>query len=145
MQVLGTICEELPPDGVLFIYLSASGYMFCHILLFFGEVLLEKYRLLCLLTIQIASGRVGHTISSPSGTGISMNATENVVRNFPSHTMYSDATSTSPFSSPSNSPRRSKGDCLHFGTRGNGGIFLEHYDQIPLLLDLKISDIHVIS
>lgn len=24
-QVLATICEELPPDGVLFIYLSASG------------------------------------------------------------------------------------------------------------------------
>lgn len=24
-QVLATICEELPPDGVLLIYLSASG------------------------------------------------------------------------------------------------------------------------
>uniref|UniRef100_A0A6N2LCD6 Protein SCAI n=1 Tax=Salix viminalis TaxID=40686 RepID=A0A6N2LCD6_SALVM len=40
--------------------------------------------------------------------------------------MYLDAVSTSPFSSSSNSPnpssRQSKSDCLHFGTRGNGGL-----------------------
>ncbi|CAK7341739.1 unnamed protein product [Dovyalis caffra] len=93
LAVLGTICEELATDGVILIYLSASG-------------------------------RVGHTISPPSGAGTSINTTENTARNF--HAMYLDAVSSSPFSSPSNSPnhssRRSKSDCLHFGTRGNGGL-----------------------
>ncbi|KAF9670355.1 hypothetical protein SADUNF_Sadunf13G0059700 [Salix dunnii] len=95
LAVLGTICEELAPDGVILIYLSASG-------------------------------RVGHPISPPSGGGTSINTTENTVRNFQSHAMYLDAVSTSPFSSSSNSPnpssRQSKLDCLHFGTRGNGGL-----------------------
>uniref|UniRef100_A0A6N2LCG3 Uncharacterized protein n=1 Tax=Salix viminalis TaxID=40686 RepID=A0A6N2LCG3_SALVM len=95
LAVLGTICEELAPDGVILIYLSASG-------------------------------RVGHPISPPSGGGTSINTTENTVRNFQSHAMYLDAVSTSPFSSSSNSPnpssRQSKSDCLHFGTRGNGGL-----------------------
>ncbi|KAG6752009.1 hypothetical protein POTOM_044225 [Populus tomentosa] len=94
-SVLGTICEELAPDGVILIYLSASG-------------------------------RVGHTISPPSGAGTSINTTENTVRNFQSHAMYLDAVTISPFSSSSNIPnpssRQSKSDCLHFGTRGNGGL-----------------------
>lgn len=95
LAVLGTICEELAPDGVILIYLSASG-------------------------------RVGHTISPPSGAGTSINTTENTVRNFQSHAMYLDAVTISPFSSSSNIPnpssRQSKSDCLHFGTRGNGGL-----------------------
>ncbi|KAG6750872.1 hypothetical protein POTOM_045387 [Populus tomentosa] len=95
LAVLGTICEELAPDGVILIYLSASG-------------------------------RVGHTISPPSGAGTSINTTENTVRNFQSHAMYLDAVTISPFNSSSNIPnpssRQSKSDCLHFGTRGNGGL-----------------------
>ncbi|KAH9771171.1 Signal transducer [Citrus sinensis] len=90
LAVLATICEELPHDGVLLIYLSASG------------------------------------------ARNSINAAENINRNFQSHTISSDATSASPFSSPCNSPNPTlglnKGDCmddlggcLHFGTRGNRG------------------------
>ncbi|KAK9273801.1 hypothetical protein L1049_018611 [Liquidambar formosana] len=101
IAVLATICEELPPDGVLLIYLSASG-------------------------------RVGQAISSPSGTGTSIDTTENIVRNFQSHNIHSDVTSSSPFSCPwdsqNPSSRRSKGDCisyhtgcLQFGSRGTGG------------------------
>ncbi|KAJ4835271.1 hypothetical protein Tsubulata_031950 [Turnera subulata] len=93
--VMGTICEELPLDGVLFVYLSASG-------------------------------RVGHTISSSSSAGNSINSADNALRNFQSFTIYSDAVPTSTFISPSNSAnpssRRSKGDCLHFGSRGLGGL-----------------------
>lgn len=70
--------------------------------------------------------------SSPSGARNSINAAENINRNFQSHTISSDATSASPFSSPCNSPNPTlglnKGDCmddlggcLHFGTRGNRG------------------------
>uniref|UniRef100_A0A2P2L0T8 Protein SCAI n=1 Tax=Rhizophora mucronata TaxID=61149 RepID=A0A2P2L0T8_RHIMU len=95
LAVLGTISEELPSDGVLLIYLSASG-------------------------------RAGHFSSSPSSAGASINTTENVGRSFQSHAVYSDGASSSPFSSPGDSPgfssRRSKGDCLYFGSRGNGGV-----------------------
>ncbi|MBA0574171.1 hypothetical protein Golob_001403, partial [Gossypium lobatum] len=102
IAVLATICEELPPDGVLLVYLSASG------------------------------GTTGHTLSlSGSGTGI--NTAENITRDFQSHTIHSDGTSTSSMSSPSNSPNplasQKKGDCisyhtgcLQFGNRGSGGI-----------------------
>nr|KJB82504.1 hypothetical protein B456_013G199200 [Gossypium raimondii] len=101
IAVLATICEELPPDGVLLVYLSASG-------------------------------TTGHTLSlSGSGTGI--NTAENITRDFQSHTIHSDGTSTSSMSSPSNSPNPSasqkKGDCisyhtgcLQFGNRGSGGL-----------------------
>ncbi|KAE8679015.1 hypothetical protein F3Y22_tig00111402pilonHSYRG00669 [Hibiscus syriacus] len=99
--VLATICEELPPDGVLLVYLSASG-------------------------------TTGHT-SSPSGSGPYTNTTENITRDFQSHTIHSDGTSTSSMSSPSDSPNPSasenKGDfisshtgCLQFGNRGSGGL-----------------------
>ncbi|XP_039028388.1 protein SCAI [Hibiscus syriacus] len=101
IAVLATICEELPPDGVLLVYLSASG-------------------------------TTGHT-SSPSGSGPYTNTTENITRDFQSHTIHSDGTSTSSMSSPSDSPNPSasenKGDfisshtgCLQFGNRGSGGL-----------------------
>ncbi|KAJ9185666.1 hypothetical protein P3X46_005266 [Hevea brasiliensis] len=121
LAVLGMICEELPADGVLLIYLSASG-------------------------------RVGQTISSPSAAGTSLNTAETAVRNFQSHTIYSDATSTSPFSSPSNSSnpssRRSRGDCLYFGSRGNGGLnSIYPTDLVPftrrplfIVIDSDVSD-----
>ncbi|XP_031276077.1 protein SCAI-like [Pistacia vera] len=91
IAVLATICEELPPDGVLLIYLSASGV-------------------------------------EPS-----MNTGDNSNRNFESHTISSDAYSTSPSSSTNNSTnptlQRRRGECLcyqtgclQFGTRGNGGL-----------------------
>lgn len=101
IAVLATTCEELPPDGVLLIYLSASG-------------------------------RVVQAISSSSGTGTSTDTTENIVRNFQSHTIYDDATSSSPFSSPCHSlslSSRRIGDCksyhtacLQFGSCGTGGL-----------------------
>ncbi|XP_057980330.1 uncharacterized protein LOC131166089 isoform X2 [Malania oleifera] len=101
IAVLATICEELPSDGILFIYLSTSG-------------------------------RVGPTNSSPSGAGTGTDTTENILRGSHSHTIDSDATPTSPFCSPCDSPNSSgqnKGDCLiyhtgclHIGPRGNGGL-----------------------
>ncbi|OAY41825.1 protein SCAI [Manihot esculenta] len=120
LAVLGMICEELPADGVLLIYLSASG-------------------------------RVGQTISSASAAGTSLNAAENVVRNFQSHTIYSDAASTSPFSSSNSlnpSSRRSKGECLYFGARGNGGLnSIYPTDLVPftrkplfIVIDSDVSD-----
>ncbi|XP_059633754.1 uncharacterized protein LOC132276369 [Cornus florida] len=101
IAVLATICEELPPDGVILVYLSASGTSV-------------------------------HNRSSPSRAGTYIGNTENIVRSFQSHTIYSDETSTPPFSSPFDSPnpssRQNKGDCLsyhtgglHIGARGNGG------------------------
>ncbi|TYJ01852.1 hypothetical protein E1A91_A13G183700v1 [Gossypium mustelinum] len=101
IAVLATICEELPPDGVLLVYLSASG-------------------------------TTGHTLS-PSGSGTCFNAAENITRDFQSHTIHSDGTSTSSMSSPSNSPNPSasqkKGDCisyhtgcLQFGNCWSGGL-----------------------
>lgn len=101
IAVLATICEELAPDGVLLIYLSASG-------------------------------ATGHAMS-PSGSRTCINTTEHVTRDFQSHTIHSDGTSTSSFSSPSDSPNPSvsqnKGDCinyhagcLQFGNRGSGGL-----------------------
>ncbi|GMI85451.1 hypothetical protein like AT3G03570 [Hibiscus trionum] len=101
IAVLATICEELPPDGVLLVYLSASGI-------------------------------TGHTLS-PSGSGPCIDTAENITRDFQSHTIHSDGTSTSSMSSPSDSPNPSasqnKGDfisshtgCLQFGNRGSGGL-----------------------
>ncbi|KAK2638492.1 hypothetical protein Ddye_026287 [Dipteronia dyeriana] len=91
IAVLATICDELPPDGVLLIYLSATG------------------------------------------AGTSTDTADNIIRSSQTHTIHSDASSTSPSSSPSNSlnpsSRQSKEDCigyntscLQFGTRGNGGL-----------------------
>ncbi|XP_044483090.1 protein SCAI isoform X2 [Mangifera indica] len=91
IAVLATICEELPPDSVLLIYLSASG------------------------------------------VGTSTNAADNSNRNFESHTISSDACSTSPSNLTTNSTnptsQQMKGECLYchtgclqFGTRGNGGL-----------------------
>ncbi|KAL4341451.1 hypothetical protein GQ457_08G005920 [Hibiscus cannabinus] len=101
IAVLATICEELPPDGVLLVYLSASG-------------------------------TTGHTLS-PSGSGPCINAAENISRDFQSHTIHSDGTSTSSMSSPSDSPKPSANQnkedfisshtgCLQFGNRGSGGL-----------------------
>lgn len=101
IAVLATICEELPPDGVLLVYLSASG-------------------------------TTGQSLPS-SGSGTSTTTTENIIKDFQSHTIHSDGTSTSSFSSPSDSPKPSasqnKGDCisyitggLQFGNRGSGGL-----------------------
>ncbi|XWS58659.1 hypothetical protein CRYUN_Cryun08bG0053600 [Craigia yunnanensis] len=101
IAVLATICEDLPADGVLLIYLSASG-------------------------------TTGHALS-PSGSGTCINTTENIIRDFQSHTIHSDGTSTSSFSSPTDSPKPSasqnKGDCVsyqngcfQFGNRGSGGL-----------------------
>ncbi|KAA8515768.1 hypothetical protein F0562_018621 [Nyssa sinensis] len=97
IAVLATICEELPPDGVLFIYLSASG-----------------------------------TMSSPSRAGTCLGNPENIITSFQSHTIYSDEASTSPFSSPCDSPNPSAQSkwncsryhtgCLHIGARGSGGV-----------------------
>lgn len=101
IAVLATICEELPPDGVILIYLSASG-------------------------------RGGLSISSPSGAGTCTDTKGNAAWNFQSHSIYSDATSASPISPPSEgsnpSSWQSQGDCkyysgcLQFGTRGSGGL-----------------------
>ncbi|KAJ9179821.1 hypothetical protein P3X46_008140 [Hevea brasiliensis] len=110
---------ELLADGVLLIYLSASE--------------LDK-------------------LSSPLGAGTSINTAENVVRNFQSHNVDLDGASTSPFSSPSNcqnqSSRRSKGDCLYFGARGNGGLnSIYPTDLVPfmrrplfIVIDSDVSD-----
>lgn len=92
-------------------------------------------------TIQIALECVETLFLSPSGAGNSINAAENINRNFQSHTISSDATSASPFSSPSNSPNPTlwvnKGDCmddlggcLHFGTRGSRGTLFDSAIQV---------------
>ncbi|GAV78158.1 DUF3550 domain-containing protein [Cephalotus follicularis] len=101
IAVLATICEELPSDGVLFIYLSASG-------------------------------RTGHTNSSPAGAGTSINNPKNIIRNLQSLAIRMDATFTSSSSLESDGPNPSlRGSrdcvpnttgCLQFGTRGNEGI-----------------------
>ncbi|KAJ9680356.1 hypothetical protein PVL29_019621 [Vitis rotundifolia] len=112
IAVLATICEELPPDGVLLIYLSGSG-------------------------------RGRQTIVPSYGAGTSLDTTENIVRGFQSHNILSEANSTSPFRSPSDSPNPSSGQskedcischsgCLHIGSRGNGGLnFIYPCDLIP--------------
>ncbi|XP_059599076.1 uncharacterized protein LOC100265400 isoform X3 [Vitis vinifera] len=112
IAVLATICEELPPDGVLLIYLSGSG-------------------------------RGRQTIVPSYGAGTSLDTTENIVRSFQSHNIHSEANSTSPFRSPSDSPNPSSGQskedcischsgCLHIGSRGNGGLnFIYPCDLIP--------------
>lgn len=82
---------------------------------------------------------VENIISCPSGVGTSTNAADNSNRNFESHTISSDACSTSPSNLTTNSTnptsQQMKGECLYcntgclqFGTRGNGGIlFLPAY------------------
>lgn len=101
MAVLGTTCEELSPDGVLLIYLSALG-------------------------------RIGQTASALSSSSTGINTEENIV-NLRSQEINSDGTSTSPFSSPNDSPSpcttQNQGDNnmdhhlggLLFGNNGRGG------------------------
>lgn len=143
-QVLATMCEELPLDGVLLIYLSASGYMNsvyaqahdCQNMFVIGVWCCYAFYI-----IQIASERVENSISSPSGSGTSTNAAEYINRNFQSHTSSSDTTSTAPLSSTCNSQnptlRQNKGECmdylggcLQFGTRANGGMLFHSFIQV---------------
>ncbi|CAI0385134.1 unnamed protein product [Linum tenue] len=94
LAVLGTLCEELNPDGVLLIYLSASG-------------------------------RIGNTISSTTESRASINSVGSLGKSLQSHGIDSDAASVSSSDCLNNnaSPtsRRSKKDCLNFGTHTNGG------------------------
>ncbi|CAL1356714.1 unnamed protein product [Linum trigynum] len=94
LAVLGTLCEELKPDGVLLIYLSASG-------------------------------RIGNTISSTTESRASINSVGSLGKSLQSHGIDSDAASMSSSDCLNNnaSPtsRRSKKDCLNFGTHTNGG------------------------
>lgn len=74
------------------------------------------------------------------------------MRNFQSHTIYSDAASTSPFSSSNSlnpSSRRSKGECLYFGARGNGGTCAEHLEEFqfraPILSQISNFHLHAVA
>lgn len=99
MQVLATMCEELPPDGLLLIYLSASGIAFA--LNIFSPLNMRLFILLQMSygfnTVQIASG------SNISGS--------------PNH---------SPAQGKGDSLSYRTGGGLHIGARGNGGILLIH-------------------
>ncbi len=144
-QVLATICEELPPDGVLLIYLSASGYINSFYFSTHGfhfSVYLEckAMRCSCLLCRSNCFRRAGLTISSPSGAGTFTDTTGNASRNFQSHTIYSDATSGPQCDVLDPSSRQSQGDCLQhhsgclqFGTRGSGGTFSDIFDELSIL------------
>ncbi|CAN1132385.1 Protein SCAI [Linum perenne] len=92
LAVLGTLCEELNPDGVLLVYLSASG-------------------------------RTGNTVSSVPESRGSISSAWSSGRNLQSHSLDSDAPSASNSLNNSADPpaRKSKKDCLNFGTHSNGG------------------------
>lgn len=112
------MCEELAPDGILLIYLSASGN---------GNYTFHFFKLsLCLIrfvgldehTIDYASGRSAHTLSSPSSVAHSIGSS------FQFHSINSESTSAHPTSFGGDSADLHSGqiaDCLHIGARGNGG------------------------
>lgn len=102
LAVLATICEELPPDGVLLIYLSASGRL--------GQTVLSP----------LGSG----TCSNPAET-LARDFQSNTI----SPVVTASSPIRSPGHSSNSPSRQTKGECrgyhnnyLHFGTRGNGGL-----------------------
>ncbi|KAL6008369.1 hypothetical protein ACLOJK_033878 [Asimina triloba] len=124
-KVLATICEELPHQGILLIYLSASGLV---------SYLEESCVSLCSspgsYTIKIFAGKGGQ--GSPSSS------TENVMESFQSLEMATDKQSSLPLSSdgPANSSVQSKGihksisgDGLWLGSRGSGVILVMNSRQ----------------
>uniref|UniRef100_A0A5B6YU59 Protein SCAI n=1 Tax=Davidia involucrata TaxID=16924 RepID=A0A5B6YU59_DAVIN len=99
IAVLATICEELPPDGILFIYLSASGS---------SLHTMSSLSRACIGNKNIVRSSQSHTIHSG----------ENSTSPFGSQC-----------DSPNPSPGQSKGDCLnyhtgclHIGGRGCQGV-----------------------
>lgn len=123
IAVLSTICEELPPDGIILIHLSASS---------------DK-------------GSTVHTISSPSHGGAPIGIPENAAQGSQSHSDYSGTASTSLLRSGSDqlnpNSDHSEGACLNYhtgclniGVSGNGGsnciypIDLVPFTRTPLFL-----------
>ncbi|KAL3832992.1 hypothetical protein ACJIZ3_007728 [Penstemon smallii] len=93
LAVLGTVCEELPPDGVLFIYLSASGNS--------SHALSSPSRAGSSIgyTENIVRGLQFHSINSEPTSTYPMSAGCDSA----DHSVYS-------------------ADCLHIGPRGHGGV-----------------------
>ncbi|KAF5205183.1 Scai-like protein [Thalictrum thalictroides] len=107
-QVLATICEELPPDGVLLIYLSASGKV--------GQV----------GQLPSSSGTYMKTTESIVGNFQSHEMISDVHNSSPSSFRIDSPT----YSSRGN--LRNNSGCLWMGSRGNGGInCLYPSDLIP--------------
>ncbi|PIA39967.1 hypothetical protein AQUCO_02600427v1 [Aquilegia coerulea] len=108
IAVLATICEELPSDGVLLIYLSASGKG--------GQV----------GQLPSSSGTYMKTTESIVGNIQSHDMTSDVHNTSPS-----SFRNDSPTYSSRGNPRNNSG-CLWMGSRGNGGInCLYPSDLIP--------------
>lgn len=143
-QVLATICEELPPDGVLLVYLSASGSAMFRLVSkwafhYWNNILTSFWH-------HIASG-----LAVPTTSSSETSTEDNLVREFQSHIVVSDSTSRTPFGSVTENDlplsRSSKSDLLdsrkaglQFSNRGTGGsmylsIFFKHAAAIfsPLL------------
>lgn len=126
LQVLATTCEELPPDGILLLYLSASGCIYSYD--FFSILQCSYIFLLYLSTpnlrsscsygiLQTFSGRAGNAISSPSSAGTYTDVSESNVRGSRSHRACHSSTSLSRISSQFDTPDSlTKGDCAGHAT-----------------------------
>lgn len=117
LQVLATICEEMPSDGVLLIYLSAAGWViwfkFCSLLVFYSS----HWELQHFPQYQTTSGSAKNVLSSPAGTDLgceSINNAEDIDK------------TRSPCGQVEGGYIGPQSGCLSFGARGRGGILLSY-------------------
>lgn len=119
---MATISEELSPDGVILIYLSASGkqtFIFTSACGLHFAFFQQGFGVYSHLFIYNAAGTDGQAMPSLSSANIS----ENMMRNFRSHSI----------STLNPSSGHSDGDhkiCLYMGTRRNGGILHLMYELL---------------
>uniref|UniRef100_A0A6N2LR00 Uncharacterized protein n=1 Tax=Salix viminalis TaxID=40686 RepID=A0A6N2LR00_SALVM len=102
LAVLGTICEELAPDGVILIYLSAS---------------------------ERVGHPISPPLGGGTSINTTENTVRNFQSHAMYLDAVSTSPFSSSSNSPNPSSRQSKSDCLHFGTRGNGVIAAKHSRQ----------------
>ena len=118
------MCEELPADGVLLIYISASGDItFPHPFAFISQIGHDT-------NIRFVLGSGGHTSMSPAHMGNYVGDAENTVSNIQSEAV-STLPSCSACDSIASSVEQNVGDDkgsysggLNIGFSGNGGTLL---------------------
>ncbi|KAF8412803.1 hypothetical protein HHK36_000773 [Tetracentron sinense] len=102
IAVLATICEELPPDGVLLIYLSASGNSW-------QSIPLPSSSETCMNTTENIVGNCQyHDMASDAHCTSPLNSPHD--------------NQTPPSSHSEGNHKSNHTGCLHMGTRGNGGL-----------------------
>lgn len=122
MQVMATICEELPPDSVVLVYLSASGLHFPR-----SSSINNQFVGLVLLCYVLVTLMITHTGKAGLNNVSQMESSEGSSKS--RHKVFSQSSqqmNSGTTESQNNGQREMicHDSCLWFGPKGNSGRYL---------------------